>query len=137
MRKVTETIHAGLEDVWRHLTVPELMGGWMRGVQNLRTAHGSVIEQGTILLFEARGKTRQSRVDTCIPLQTLVLTSTQGSFTATYRYDLTGDSRGTRLSLSINCSAAGPMRIAAPLISLLAWLSDKSHPSLLKQAVEA
>lgn len=130
-------IDADIEAVWRHLTTPELMGTWMPGVDNLRTADGGTLEPGTLLLFEARGQTRESIVSTCEPTSLMILTSAQGAFTATYRYTLARRGAGTRLALTISCVATGPARLFAPLIRYLMWKSDSSQPQRIRDTVMA
>ena len=136
MRTAEAIIKASAEEVWRYLTVPELMTAWMPGVENIRTQDGGVLVQGAVLEFETRGKTRTSVVDKLTPQTSLVLTSTQGSLVATYRYELQPAAGAIRLSLGIECSAMGAMRLLAPLVGRLIWMSDKSQPDRLKQALE-
>ena len=112
-------IDADMEVVWRHLTTPELKGTWMPGVNDLRSADGGTLGQGTVLRFDARGQTQESIVSTCEPMDLMVLTSVQGAFTATYRYTLERREAGTRLALTISCVATGAGRLVAPLIRFL------------------
>ena len=136
MQKKTDIeIEATAEEVWRYLTVPELMAGWMTGMDAIRTGDGGPVVRDGNLHFEARGRQRTSRVTAFEPAQCLELTSIQGPIRAIYRYNLTATSGGTRLSLRIECDASGPTRLLMPLIGLLIWGADRGQPGRLRSVL--
>ena len=137
MRTATILLDASRDEVWRYLTVPELMDAWMGSADNLRSADGGPLEAGSRLLFDARGATHESVVTAFEPEGVLELTSNQGAVTAVYRYALSDADSGSRLALSIDCRATGALSLLSPLINLVVWLTDKSQPDQLKAAMKA
>ncbi len=135
MRTTSIVLDEGRDEVWRFLTLPELMAMWMPNVDNLHSADGGPLESGSILRFDARGATHESHVTAMEAGVALELTSTQGAVTAVYRYALSDADTGTRLALSIDCRATGALSFLSPVIGLVVWLTDKSQPEKLKAAM--
>lgn len=137
MFSTTELIEADVSTVWRHLTVPELMGRWMRSVSGHRTRDGAPLEHRSELIFYARGRERSSEVISFEENRIFTLRSVQGSFTAVYSYELHPASGTTSATLQVECGATGLSRVIAPIIRQLMWLTDGGQLKLLKRAVES
>lgn len=134
--RVEQLIEAPIDAVWRHLSEPSLMGTWMSGITDMRTVDGRPLSNGSRLLFTARGAERSSEVVAFEPGRRMTLRSTQGSFTATYQYDLHSEGGATtRASLRAECVARGLIVIVAPLIGLLIRKVDGGQLVQLDQAV--
>lgn len=136
MRAVTRTVRTPSSEIWRWLTTPELMSQWMTSVENLRTDDGATIETGSIVRFISRGQEHTSQVVDCRTNEILWLRSTQGPITADYRYVLNDSKVGCDVTLMMECRARGWARIIVPIISMVAWLTDKSQVDHLKSLAE-
>ena len=134
---VEEWIEASAQEVWQHLAEPAAMSAWMSGIDDMRTADGGPVTEGSELLFVARGKERTSRVVEFHAAEALTLRSAQGPITATYRYRLRPDGAGCRATLEAECAATGWGRIMVPLIAPLIRRTDGGQMQALKQVVEA
>lgn len=136
MRAITRTVRADVADVWRWLTVPELMDRWIHSIQNLQTVDGAPIGEGSVLRFLARGRAHSTKVVEFEPKRALALQSTQGPVTATYRYTIDERPVGCELTLSIDCHTSGWAALLGPAIGLLAWYTDKGQVDRLKACAE-
>ena len=134
--QVEERIAAPPEVVWRHLSDPALMAAWMPGIEDMRSRDGGPLRTGSALTFRARGAERSSSVAAFEPERLIALQSTQGAFTATYRYGLRAEGGATIVSLRAECSASGWMRLLAPLIRTLIRQSDRGQLALLRTCIE-
>jgi len=123
--------------VWGHLADPRAMAKWMPGVNELTTADETGdLREGSVLVFKARGSERTSDVIDCEAPALLTLQSTQGSFTANYRYALEQAGEETDVTLQVTCSASGTARVLTPLIALAIRMADGGQLRRLKKAVE-
>lgn len=134
---VEEWIEASAQEVWQHLAEPAAMNAWMSGIDDMRTADGGPMTEGSELHFIARGKERSTRVVEFRAAEALTLRSTQGPITATYRYHLRPDGARCRATLEAECTATGWGRIVVPLIAPLIRRTDGGQMQALKQVVEA
>ncbi len=123
--------------VWAHLADARVMAKWMPGVSDLDTGDETgELRQGGVLVFRTRGRERLSDIVDCEAPSLLTLQSTQGNFSAVYRYTLEQDGENTDVSLQVTCTAAGLARLAMPLIALAIRFSDGGQLRRLKRAVE-
>ncbi len=137
MPSVTRIVKADASTIWRWLTVPELMRQWMPGITDLRSEDGAPIDEGSRLLFTARGQQRSTTVTEFEPERALTLRSLQGSFAADYRYLVDSSINHCKVTLDIHCGATGVARLMAPLVRVAAWLTDKSQMEHLAAVIEA
>jgi len=130
-----DTVEAGPDLVWRHLTTPELMTAWMPGIESMRTRDGGPLRLGSELIFRARGADRVSDVIEYFQGERLALRSSQGPFTATYVYEIARDGAVTRIRLRAECSAKGAAKFVAPFIRAMIRRVDGGQLKALKSAV--
>jgi uncharacterized protein YndB with AHSA1/START domain len=130
-----ETIDAGPDLVWRHLTTPDLMTAWMPGIESMKTRDGGPLRVDSELIFRARGADRVSDVVEYRAGERLALRSSQGPFTATYTYDIARDGAATRVTLTAECTAKGVAKFIAPLIRAMIRRVDGGQLKALKVAV--
>ena len=129
-----EKIDVGPDLVWRHLTEPDLMSGWMPGIDGMRTIDGAPLGEGSGLAFRSRGAERTSDVIHYRDKERLALRSTQGRVTATYTYLVKAHGDGTHVRLEAECRARGPMKLLMPLIRHLMRRADSGQLKHLKAA---
>jgi uncharacterized protein YndB with AHSA1/START domain len=127
-----ETIEAGPDLVWRHLTTPELMTAWMPGIESMRTRDGGPLRAGSELIFRARGADRVSDVVEYRAGERLTLRSSQGPYTATYVYEIARDGAVTRIRLRAECSAKGAAKFIVPFIRAMIRRVDGAQLKALK-----
>lgn len=133
---VSETVDAGIEEVWAALTDWERAPSWMTSVESVTTAGPT--ETGAKLGVRARGRDSESTIERCDPPAALTLVSNQGNVRAEYVYTLAaaGPSQ-TRISLDASCQTSGPMlAVAGPLLRFMIRRTDKGQMSALKSMVE-
>ncbi len=134
-----ETINCSVDVVWRYLTEPGLMAGWMPGIESMRTSDGGPLSKETQLFFTARGSERTSSVVAYERDRLIALQSKQGPFTATYTYAVQPAGAGgavTEVTLQADCIASGMAKIIAPLIRSMIRKADQGQLRDLKTAVE-
>lgn len=125
-------------EVWRHLTDPDLMTAWMTSIDDLKTADGGPLREGSRLVFSARGAERDSDVVEFEAERRIALRSTQGPITATYRYEMRpADGGATVVTLRADCVAKGLATLITPLLRPLIRRTDGNQMADLKRAVEA
>jgi uncharacterized protein YndB with AHSA1/START domain len=129
-----EKIDVGPDLVWRHLTEPDLMSGWMPGIDGMRTIDGAPLTEGSGLAFRSRGAERSSDVVHYREKERLALRSKQGPVTATYTYHVKPHGEGTHVRLEAECRARGPMKLLMPLIRYLMRRADSGQLKHLKEA---
>jgi len=134
--EVEERIAAPTDVVWRHLSDPALMAAWMPGIEDMHSRDGGPLQTGSELAFRARGAERSSSVAAFDPERLIALQSTQGAFTATYRYGLLANGSATVVTLRADCVASGWMRLLAPLIRVLIRRADSGQLARLRDYIE-
>jgi uncharacterized protein YndB with AHSA1/START domain len=136
--QATAHISATTDVVWVHLTDWRRAPEWMNGIDEMRLALDEPVGEGTRILFKARGRERESTIDSWSPPRRLALRSRQGGMTALYEYTCEPEEGGTRLTLNANCEARGiGWRAAAPLIRFMMKRVDSGQVTALKRLIEA
>lgn len=133
---VHERIPASPGTVWRYLTDVAKAGEWMPGIDDMTLPGGGALQTGSVLVFRARGKDRESRVTALEDTKKLALTSTQGGVTATYEYVLTPAPDGTDIMLNASCEATGYWRLLHPVIVMAMKKADSPQLANLKALIE-
>jgi uncharacterized protein YndB with AHSA1/START domain len=130
-------IEAPVDQVWQWLSDPAKMSNWMAGVEGMQLRGGKSMCQGAVLDFRSRGGQHTSEVVDFSEPTRLTLRSTQGQFTATYRYSLAEDGTSTLARLEADCHATGWAVLVAPLIRFLASRADRGQMEALRDAVQS
>lgn len=136
-KQTTTDIQADIDTVWRHLTTPELMAGWMTSATNLRTKDGGSLSATNPIMFDARGKTYETAITRFRAPVELELESNQGPFTARYRYELESTGDATRLVMTISFGATGFARLIKPLVAAAVWKTDQDQGERIAAAVRS
>lgn len=129
-------IDRNINDVWEALTDWDNAPSWMSGVDSM-SALGET-EEGTKILFHARGSERPSEITKCVEPDLIVLCSKQGSVTANYAYKLAaqGDKQ-TLLTLEADCHIGSlGMKLLSPILKFAMKKVDGGQPMKFKQYVE-
>ena len=108
------TIDGPVDAVWARLVDWDTAARWMSGVDELR-AQGPTAA-GTTLVFTTRGKQRTGQIVALDPGRSVTLRSVQGGVTAEYVYACVQHDKGTQVSLVVDCSITGPVRLLGPVI---------------------
>ncbi len=133
--EVSETIPQPLEAVWAFASDLSRAPQWMNGVDSMRIEGGGPVEQGSELVFVARGAERGSSVAKWEPSRCFALRSVQGGVTATYTYTFEADGQGsTRATLEGGCEFRGAMKLMGPLIG---WAIKKTDGGQLRDLAAA
>jgi len=132
---VSETIPQPLEAVWALASDLSNAPRWMNGVDAMRIEGRGPIEQGSALVFVARGAERGSTVAKWEPERCFALRSVQGGVTATYTYTFEAHGHGsTRVTLDAVCEFRGAMTLMSPLIG---WLVRRTDGGQLRDLAAA
>ena len=119
---VSERIDRPPSEVWNCLTDLERAPRWMKGIAMIALDEDGPLRVGTVYRFRVKGLSDQLKKGTVtglVPGRELHLSSTQGRVAADYTYRLEPDGNGTAISLTASCTVDGPLRLVAPLISVM------------------
>jgi len=133
---VKEHIPANPEQVWAYLTDFDNAQKWMPGIDRMALPVGQILETGSVLTFNARGKDRETRVTALEKGKRLALTSKQGGVTATYEYLLAPVPDGAEITLNARCKATGFWKLLHPVIVIAMKKADSPQLVNLKALIE-
>ncbi|MEM7154370.1 MAG: SRPBCC family protein [Myxococcota bacterium] len=132
---ITETIARPLPEVWAFATDWSNATSWMQGVDTLRLDGDGPTQQGSELVFEARGKERRSTIVRWDPPNSFELKSVQGNATANYTYRFEAiDDDTTKAQLWGVCEFRGALKLMGPL---LRWIIAKSDGGQMRDLAAA
>ncbi len=133
---VKECIAASPDKIWGYLTDFSNAQMWMPGINHMTLPAGQVLEAGSVLTFNARGKDRETCVTALEKGKRLALTSTQGGVTATYEYLLSPVSEGAEVTLNARCEAKGVWKLLHPVIVIAMRKADSPQLMNLRALIE-
>ena len=132
---VSETIEAPAERVWETLTDWPNAIQWMDGIDSM-SIDGETAT-GARVIFQARGKERESVITACEAGRLVTLRSSQGPVTADYTYEIEPlDESRCRVSLEAECRFSGLAKLMSPIIGMAIRRADGGQIAALKSVVE-
>lgn len=133
----TATIDRPVDEVWAFMTDWDRAPQWMKGIDRMAPVGDAPIAAGTEVSFVSRGADRRSTIAAWEPPRELVLVSTQGGVTATYRYRCAPtDGGGTEATLEAECRMRGAWKLVGPLIRFMMKRVDGGQMPALARAIE-
>ncbi len=129
-----ERIERSPDEVWALLTDWSRAHEWMAGIDSM-TPNGPT-QVGTILVFSARGKERESEITAVVAGSEVSLTSRQGPVSATYTYSRAPEGSGARMRLVADCEIRGPLKFLGPLLRMAMRRADGGQLRDLKELLQ-